>query len=109
MVFYVSKDLETFKMAVQFLVLIHPRELEVPKLQDFAITPEKVTADDFAFAKEKPAGEDVAIAQEKPAAEDFDTAKEKDAPEKAEMAAAVQDLEMADAEDSRKVNPDTGA
>ena len=39
---YVSKDLERFQMAVQRLVLIHPRELEVPKLEDFAITQEKV-------------------------------------------------------------------
>ena len=34
---YVSQDLERFQMAVQRLVLIHPRELEVPKLEDFAI------------------------------------------------------------------------
>ena len=40
---YVPKDLERFQMAVQRLVLIHPRELEVPKLEDFAIAPEKVT------------------------------------------------------------------
>ena len=34
---YVSKDLERFQMAVQRLVLIHPRELEVLKMKDFAI------------------------------------------------------------------------
>ena len=38
---YVPKDLEKFQMAVQGLVLIHPRELEVPKLEDFAIAQEK--------------------------------------------------------------------
>ena len=37
---FVSKDLETFKMAVQRLVLIHPRELEIPKIQDFTTTQE---------------------------------------------------------------------
>ena len=42
-----SKDLERFQMAVQRLVLIHPRELEVPKLEDFAIPQEKVTSDDI--------------------------------------------------------------
>ena len=71
---YIPKDLETFKMAVQRLVLIQSRELEVPKLQDFTITPEKVAAEDFAFTKEKPRADDVTIMQEKPAAEDFDIA-----------------------------------
>ena len=96
-------------MAVQCLVLIHPRELEIPKLQDFTTTPEKVTTGDLAFAKEKSAAEDVTIALEKPAAEDSDTTQEKDTPEKAEMAADVQDLKMTDAEDPKKVKPNTGA
>ena len=50
---YIPKDLETFKMAVQCVVMIDPRELEIPKLQDFATTPENITAEDLAFAKEK--------------------------------------------------------
>ena len=51
-------------MAVQRLVLTHPRELEVPKLEDFTIAPEKVTTEDFAFTQEKPAAEDFAIADD---------------------------------------------
>ena len=122
---HVPKDLETFKIAVQRLVLIHPRELEIPKLQDFATTQEKVTAEDLTFAKEKPEAEDAAIAMEKPAPEDSDTTPEKDTtekaemaadttpekdtPEKAKMAADEEDLEMTDAEDPKKVNLNSGA
>ena len=58
---YVPKDLETFKMAVQRLVLIHPRELEIPKIQDFATMQENVTTEDLPFAKEKPPAADTAI------------------------------------------------
>ena len=39
-------DLERFQMAVQRVVLIHPRELEVLKMEDFAIAQEKVTSED---------------------------------------------------------------
>ena len=106
---YVPKDLETFQMAVQWLVLIHPRELEVPKLEDFAIAPEKIPTEDFPFTQEKPAAEDFAIAQEKPAAEDFAIAQEKDTPEKAEMATTLQDVEMASTNDAMKANAETGA
>ena len=31
---YTAKNLEQFQMAVQRLVLIHPRELEIPKMED---------------------------------------------------------------------------
>ena len=75
---YIPKDLETFKMAVQRLVLIHPRELEIPKIQDFATTQENATAEDLPFAKEKPAAGDAVITMEKPAPEDSDTPPEKD-------------------------------
>ena len=53
---YVSKNLERFQMAVQRLVLIHPRELEVLKLEDISTTPEKVTQDtenDISMDSEK--------------------------------------------------------
>ena len=42
---YVAKNLERFQMAVQRLMLIHPRELEVLKLEDIGTTPEKVKQD----------------------------------------------------------------
>ena len=72
-------------MAVQSLVLIHPRELEKPNIQNFATTQENTTAEDLPFAKEKPAVGDDAIMMEKPGPGDSDTL-EKDDMEKAEMA-----------------------
>ena len=90
-------------------MLIHPRELEVPKLEDFAIAPEKVTAEDFSFTQEKPAAEDFTIAQEKLAAEDFAIAQEKDTPQDAEMVTTLQDVGMANVDDVIKVNAETGA
>ena len=50
---YVPKNLEKFNMAVQCLVLIHPRELEIPSIQDFATTKENATTEDLPFSKEK--------------------------------------------------------
>ena len=100
---YVPKDLERFQMAVQRLVLIHPRELEVPKLEDFTIAPEKVTTKDLAFTQEMPAAEDFAITQEKLAAEDITIVPEKDTPQEAEKATTLQDVEIASADDVVKV------
>ena len=72
-------------MAVQHLILIHPRELEIPSIQDFAATKENATAEDLPFFKEKTEVGDDAIATEKPGPEDSDTA-ETDDVEKARMA-----------------------
>ena len=52
---YVPKDLEKFNMAIQCLVLIHPHELEIPSIQDFATKKENATAEDLPFAMEKAA------------------------------------------------------
>ena len=82
---YVPKDLEKFQMAVQRLVLIHPRELEVPKLEDFTFT------------------------QEKPAAEDFAITQEKDTPQEAKKATSLQDVKMASTDDVMKAITKTGA
>ena len=72
-------------MAIQHLILIHPRELEIRTIQDFATTKENATAEDLPFAKEKAAAGDTPIAMEKPGPEDLDTP-ETDNVEKAEMA-----------------------
>ena len=45
---YISQDLERFQMAVQRLVLIHPRELELIKKEDFITAQEKVNMEDTA-------------------------------------------------------------
>ena len=52
-------------MVVQRLVLIHPRELEIPNIQDFATTQEKAAAGDAAITMEKPGPEDCNILPEK--------------------------------------------
>ena len=72
-------------MAVQCLVLIHPRELEIPSIQDFAALGENATTKDLPFSKEKTEAGDDPIALEKPGPEDLDTA-ETDDVEKARMA-----------------------
>ena len=50
---YVPKNLEKFNMAVQHLVLIHPRELEITSIQDFVTTRENAAAEDLPFSKER--------------------------------------------------------
>ena len=72
-------------MAVQRLVLIHPRELEIPSIRDFPTTKENATAEDLPFSKEKVAVGDDTIAMEKPGPEDSDTT-ETDDVEKAKEA-----------------------
>ena len=52
---YVPENLEKFNMAIQHLVLSHPRELEIPSIQDFATMKEDATTEDLPFSKEKAA------------------------------------------------------
>ena len=72
-------------MAVQCLVLIYPRELEIPSIQDFTTTKENATAEDLPFSKEKTEVGDDTIAMETPGPEVSDTA-ETDDVEKAKKA-----------------------
>ena len=60
-------------MVIQRLVLIHPRDLEIPSIQDFAATKENTTAENLPFSKEETEARDDPITLEKLGLKDPDT------------------------------------